>query len=159
MTTSAYVVLPSNGLTRRYQIVNNLSIWSPTTHCTLEVPQGSVIGQLLFVAYMSPIADVISSHGMLFHRYADNIQLCVEVKAKVDTADALKTITSYTHAFQSRFLLNDLLLNSDKSEVMVIGTRAQVKAYQVGDHVVVTGTSLKLRKNVKSLGVTFAIAN
>ena len=38
---------------------------------------------------------------------------------------------------------------------MVIGTRTQVKAYPCGDHVDVAGTLLKLRDNVKSLGVTF----
>ena len=97
-----------------------------------------------FVAYMSPIA-VISSHGMLFHRHADNKQLCVAANTKVDTADALKILTSCTHAFQSWFLLNDQHLNSEKSEVMIIGMRAEV----------VAGTFLKLRENVKSLGVTF----
>ena len=126
-----------------------------TKHCTSGVLQESILGPLLFAAYLSPIADVISSHGMLFHQYADDTQLYVVAKAKVDTADALKTILSCTHAVQSWFLLNDLLLNPDKSEVMVIGTRAQFKAYPCGDHADVAGTSLKLMDNVKSLGVTF----
>ena len=39
--------------------------------------------------------------------------------------------------------------------MMVIGTRTQVKAYPCGDHVDVAGTLLKLRENVKSLGVAF----
>ena len=119
------------------------------------VPQGSVLEQLLFAAYVSPIADVIYCHGKLFHQYADDTQLHVAAQAKVDTADALKTVSSCTHAVQSLFLLNDLLLNPDKSEVMVIGTRTHVKAYPCGDHVDVAGTLLKLGDNVKSLGVAF----
>ena len=56
---------------------------------------------------------------------------------------------------QSWFLLNELLLYPDKSEVMVIGTRTEVKAYPCGDHLDVAGTLLKLRDNINSLGVTF----
>ena len=88
---------------------------------------------------------------MLFHQNADDTQLYVAAKAKVDTADILKTVSSCTHAVQNWFLLNDVLLNVDKSEVIVIGTRTQVKAYPCGDHVDVAGTFLKLRDNVKSL--------
>ena len=84
---------------------------------------------MLFATYVTPIADVISSHGMLFHQYADDTQLHVAAKAKVDTADALKTVSSCARAVQSWFLLNDLLLNPDEFEAMVIGTRAQIKAY------------------------------
>ena len=123
--------------------------------CTSWVPQGSVIGQLIFAAYVSSIADVICSHGMLFHQFADDAQLCVAAQVKVDTADAFKIVSSWTHTVQNWFRLNDLLLNPDKSEVMVIGAWTQVKAYPCGDHVDVAGTLLKLRDNVKSLGVTF----
>ena len=108
---------------------------APTTYCTSGVLQGSVLGPLLFAAYVSPITDVISRHGMLFHQYADDTLLYVAAKAKVNTADDLKTVSSCTHAVQSWFLLKDQFLNPDKSEVMVIGTRTQVKAYLCGDHV------------------------
>ena len=74
---------------------------APTTTCTSGVPQGSVIEPLLFTTYVSPIADVISSHGMLFHQYADNTQLYVATKAKVETANDLKIVSSCTHAVQS----------------------------------------------------------
>ena len=141
-----------------YQIVNNLSRWVNTQHRLHTVhPENhrDRSSGRCFLLHMCPIADVISSHRMLFHQYADDIQLYVASKANVDTADAMKTVSSCAHAVQSWFLLNDLLLNPDKSEVMVIGTRTQVKAYPCENHAYIAGTSLKLRDNVKSLGVTF----
>ena len=60
------------------------------------------IGPLLFATNVSSIADVISSHGMLFPQYADNTQLYVPAKAKVDTADALKTVSSCTELVSAK---------------------------------------------------------
>ena len=47
--------------------------------CDFGVPQGSVLGLLLFTLYVAPITDVISSFGVRYRRDADDSQLCIAI--------------------------------------------------------------------------------
>ena len=55
------------------------------------VPQGSVLGSLLFVLYTADIGRIIQSHGLSSHFYADDTQ--TYIFAKPDNLDILREAT------------------------------------------------------------------
>jgi Reverse transcriptase (RNA-dependent DNA polymerase) len=94
---------------------------SATVRCIPGVPQGSTPGPLIFAAYASSIGEVISSHGADHHQYADDSQLFLAMCTSTISSN-LSTLEICAKAVKHWFADNDLLLNADKSEVMLVGS-------------------------------------
>lgn len=47
---------------------------------TCGVPQGSLLGPLLFSLYMLALGLILRNHDIPFHGFADNVQVYLEVK-------------------------------------------------------------------------------
>ena len=73
---TALVWFKSN-LTSRQQFVNVEDGMSSRRPLLRGVPQGSVLGPLLYLVYTAPIADFIKRHDLLYHLYADDTQLYI----------------------------------------------------------------------------------
>ena len=69
--------LISSYLAMRSQTVRVGSASSAPSDCSCGVPQGSVLGPILFTAYVSPIASVACGHHVNQQQYADDTQLCI----------------------------------------------------------------------------------
>ena len=114
-------------LTDRQQLVKLGDHSSTATQCVSGVPQGSVLGPLLFTAYVSPVGELIESHGVSYHQFADDTQLLVAMNV-TDARPALEKLANCSTAVRLWFLRNDLQLNADKSEVIIIGTAPQLRS-------------------------------
>ena len=110
---------------------------SSSTCCKYGVPQGSVLGPFLFSIYTSPIANVIASHGVQFHQYADDTQLYIAAKSQSD----IKVLEECTVAIRDWFTVNGMLLNPDKSEVLLVARPSNAKKFASGSGVNVAQAS------------------
>jgi len=100
---------------------------SPETTLEVGVPQGSVLGPPLFAVYCSPVADVIASHDVRCHQYADDTQLHLAMRVD-NTAAGLSIIAACTTDVKQWYMQKGLQLNPDKSEALFMGRTTQLKA-------------------------------
>jgi len=78
--------------------------------CCSGVLQASVLGPLLFAAYVSLVGSVIESFGVRYQQYADNTQLYLFMRAN-DTAHNLNILRACSTAVRDIwYLSNNLLL-------------------------------------------------
>ena len=115
----------SSYLTDRTQTVQVGEALSEPQKLKYGVPQGSVLGPILFTIYTTPLGQLIRSHGLSFHLYADDTQLYLAIKPSdaTSTSDAKQRIEACVSDIRTWMKGNFLKLNDDKTEVLVITTK------------------------------------
>jgi len=89
-----------------------MALSEPCQLCTAGVPQGSVLGPLLFTIFTSPINHIVNHFEiqllLLQQQYADDTQLNIALSGKPN----LETCLSPMYVW---FCFNGLAINPDKS--------------------------------------------
>jgi exonuclease III len=109
-------------LTSRKQLISVFDIQSNLAHLEFGVPQGSVLGPMLFTLYTQPLSQIFSKHSVNHHMYADDTQL-QKSSPPSEIALAIVGIESCVNDVSNWMAENKLQLNSGKTEAILNGAK------------------------------------
>ena len=104
---------------RKFRVLVN---GSSSPECSLEigVPQGSILGPLLFILYTKDLEKIVTKYGLSVHLYADDTQVYFSFDVHTPCPDLSKIKQCFTE-IKLWMTSNYLMLNDDKTEFIDIG--------------------------------------
>ena len=116
------------------------------------IPQGSVLGPILFSLFFAPIEDVINAHGLDSMMYADDTQLYMVVNS-TDLSSQISKLEACINDILIWCTKNSLTCNADKTEIIYLSSR-YAKDCDANFGLNIGGILLYPREAVRDLGVT-----
>ena len=104
-------------LTNRTQFVQLNGSCSKSSVVTCGVPQGSVLGLILFLSYTADLTRLVNAHNLQVHLYADDTQVYGFCDIE-DSASFQNAVSACIDDISVWMRSNRLQLNAEKTEVM-----------------------------------------
>jgi len=121
---TALARLQSFLLGRTQQVCYNSQL-STVVELLFGVPQGSILGPLLFLLYTAELFEIISSAGLVGHSYADDTQVYISAPA-ASAAVSTQRFISCVERTDAWMQSNRLRINADKTQLVWLRTRQQL---------------------------------
>ena len=138
-------------LSGRLQFVRCCGSTSGTADVVCGVPQGSVLGPILFIMYTVDLPDIVAAHGLSCHLYADDSQ--IYGSCRPDSTAALSgTVSACSTTIVDWMGSNRLQLNADKTDVMWCASARRSSSLPTAP-VIIAGVAVNPVCTVRNLGV------
>lgn len=127
------------------------SMRSDLSHVTKGVPQGSILGPLLFVIFAADITKCLQYCS--YHLYADDLQIYISSKPG-NASQAIRLLNEDISRICDWCTLNQLKINPKKSKYMILGSSNQLRDYELHDiNVLVDDKPIERVFEVRNLGL------
>ena len=142
-----------------YYLTDRTHYVSLCNHCSdfapvhSGVPQGSVLGPMLFTLYIKPLSAIIDSHSIIHHSYADDLQL--QMSAPPDRiSELLHSMQSCISDVKAWATANMLKLNDSKTELMLVTSKRSKHLHNLPTSITICNAQIPFKQSVKNLSFT-----
>lgn len=144
-------------LSDRVQSISLFGSTSKKVSLNHGVPQGSVLGPILFTMYTSPLHQIALAHGVSSHFYADDTQFLKSFRIGDDGEEQRKAFDCLSDCIASTkrwMTINKLKLNEDKTDALMVYSGTG-RAKPLNLSLMAAGVSITLSTTSRNLGVLF----
>ena len=139
-------------LKNRTQSVRIGNTISSPKNVSFGVPQGSILGPILFNIYVNDLKIFLGNYFII--QYADDTQILLEGDINhID--DLIKRAEEVLNKVKYYFQINGLLLNESKTQCIFIGSRQYISGMNENIYINFNGNYIKPMTSVKNLGIFF----
>ena len=138
-------------LTNRTICVHYNGQTSETVFILYGVPQGSVLGPILFILYVAGAINIADKHGFAAHSYADDLQI-YDHSPQSSCSSLVVRMSNCVAEINKWMGSNRLKLNPSKTELIWLGSSRRLEHCPVGE-LNIAGVPIKPATHVRDLGV------
>lgn len=137
---------------RRHRVVifqNNEETLSDVAPTELGVPQGSILGPILFIIFLNDLSMITDSKPYIkMINYADDTDLSIKADTFPETANLVKTTLAQASEW---FKDNNLQMNTEKTKAILFKTTHA--GFQTPTNIQMTNSTVHLQKSGHFLGL------
>jgi hypothetical protein len=142
-------------LSDRTQCVKIQNVSSTPSELVFGVPQGSVLGPILFSLYTSLLGEIIRKHNLDYHFYADDSQIYISFNpCQLEAESAIHRLELCISEIRIWMSSNFLKLNDDKTEFIIFGSNHHRKKINI-QNLHIGNADIPVSDKVRNLGAIF----